>query len=500
MIEYFPIVETFILLYFIGLNGVYLMLNILSLSGIARYMQSRDVAGLPQLFSGFAPPTTIVVPAYNEENHILYTLRSLFELNYPEYEVVVVNDGSNDRTLDIITKEYSLVPFPEAYRARIQTESVRAIYHSTVNPRLRVIDKENGGRGDAVNAGINIARYPWVCRVDADSILQKDSLMLIVQPLLEDPSVVACGGTVRVANGCKSKNGIFLEADLSRKPLVLFQIIEYLRAFLYGRMGWSPMNAHLIISGAFGIYHKETLVSVGGYRNDTIGEDMELIVRLHRLLSGQGKRYRITFVPEPICWAEAPENLKQLKKQRVRWQIGLIESLMMNRGLMFHRQGTFAGWFAYPFALFFEWFGPFVEIFGYIIVICGFALGFISIQAFITFLILAIGFGVLLSTSALLLEEMSFHLYKKPRHIFMLFVAAFVENFGYRQLNTFWRMIAVFYYFRDKIREKLSKRRRRIRSRARAESSHVYSRIKPSEEKNTAADGGIVDPVRVRGS
>lgn len=468
MMQYFPIVETFILLYFIGLNGVYLALNILSIGGIARYMQSRDVAGLPHLFAGFAPPVTIIVPAYNEEAHILDTLRSLFQHNYPEYEIVVVNDGSEDRTLDVIKKEYSLAPFPEAYRTRLRTKAVRAVYHSTVDPRLRVVDKVNGGRGDAVNAGVNIARYPWVCRVDADSILQRDSLMLIVQPLLEDPTVVACGGTVRVANGCKSKDGIFVEADLSRKPLVLFQIVEYLRAFLYGRMGWSPMNAHLIISGAFGIYHKETVVAAGGYRHDTVGEDMELIVRLHRVLSEQGKRYRITFVPEPICWAEVPDRLGKLKKQRIRWQIGLVESLMMNRGLLFHDKGTFAGWFAFPFTLFFEWFGPFVETLGYIIIIAGFVIGFISVEAFTTFLILAIGFGVLLSTSALLLEEMSFHLYKRPWHILVLFAASLVESFGYRQLNTIWRMIAVYYYLRDRIRDGLAGRKRKRESRSSA--------------------------------
>ena len=451
MIEYFPVIESFILLYFIGLNGVYLMLNILSISGIARYMQSRDIAGLPHFISGFAPPVTIIVPAYNEEDHILDTLRSLFQLNYPEYEIIVVNDGSKDHTLDIMKKEYTLAQFPEAYRTRIRTKPLHAVYHSTVDSRLRVVDKENGGRGDAVNAGINIARYPWVCRVDADSILQKDSLMLIVQPLLEDPTVVACGGTVRVANGCRSKDGIFIEADLSKKPLVLFQILEYLRAFLYGRMGWSPMNAHLIISGAFGIYHKETVVAVGGYRHDTVGEDMELIVRLHRMLSEQRKLYRITFVPEPICWAEVPDDLSRLKKQRVRWQIGLVESLMMNRGLLFHDKGTFAGWLAFPFVLFFEWFGPFVETLGYIIIIAGFLFGFLSTQAFITFLILAVGFGVLLSTSALFLEEISFHLYKKPWHIVVLFAVSLIENFGYRQLNTVWRVIAVFYYLRDRL-------------------------------------------------
>jgi cellulose synthase/poly-beta-1,6-N-acetylglucosamine synthase-like glycosyltransferase len=451
MIAFLLATQWFILLYFLALNAVYVMLILRAIGGIARYMQSRNVAGLPDLFSSFAPPVTIVVPAHNEEAHILQTLRSL-QQHYPQYEIVVVNDGSTDRTLQVMAEAYALEPFPEAYRARLKTQPVRAVYQSKLEPRLRVIDKENGGRGDAVNAGANAAHYPWICRVDADSILQRDSLMLIVQPLLEDPAVVACGGTIRVANGCKSEDGLFIEAGLPSKPLVLFQVIEYLRAFLYGRMGWSPMNAHLIISGAFGIYHKETFVAAGGYRRDTDGEDMELIVRLHRTLSAQRKRYRITFVPEPICWSRVPEDLGTLRRQRTRWQVGLAESLWMNRGLMFHKEGSFAGWFAFPFTAFFEWLGPVIETAGYLFVIIGFALGIVSLSVFITFLVLAAGFGVLLSTFALLLEEISFRLYKRPRQILMLFAFAVLENFGYRQLNTLWRMAAVFQHLHRGVR------------------------------------------------
>jgi cellulose synthase/poly-beta-1,6-N-acetylglucosamine synthase-like glycosyltransferase len=418
------------------------------------------VAGLPDLLAGFAPPVTIVVPAHNEEANILRTLQSLMQ-QYPQYEIVVVNDGSSDRTLEVLTQAYSLKPFPEAYRARLKTRPVHAIYQSTADARLRVIDKENGGRGDAVNAGVNVARYPWICRVDADSILQRDSLMLIVEPLLEDPTVVACGGTIRVANGCRSADGRFVEADLPGTPLVLFQVIEYLRAFLYGRMGWSPMNAHLIISGAFGIYHKETFVAAGGYRQDTVGEDMELIVRLHRTLSAQRKRYAIRFVPEPICWSTVPETVAQLRRQRIRWQVGLGESLAMNRGLMFHKEGSFAGWFAFPFTVFFEWFGPVIETCGYLFVIIGFALGIVSASVFVTFMLLAAGFGVLLSTCAVLLEEMSFHLYKKPRHILLLFTFAVLENFGYRQLNTLWRMAGVFQHLRRGVHARLAGRKQK---------------------------------------
>ena len=459
MMSFFLAAQWFFLLYFLALNAVYAMLIFRALGGVARYMQSRDVAGLPHLLGGFAPPVTIVVPARNEEANILRTLHSL-QQHYPEYEIVVVNDGSTDRTLEVLTAAYSLKPFPEAYRARLKTRPVRAVYQSTVDSRLRVIDKEQGGRGDAVNAGVNIAHYPWVCRVDADSVLQRDSLMLIVAPLLEDPTVVACGGTIRVANGCKSQDGLFVEADLPKGPLVLFQVIEYLRAFLYGRMGWSPMNAHLIISGAFGIYHKETFVAAGGYRSDTVGEDMELIVRLHRTLSAQRKSYRITFVPEPICWSTVPDDIGTLRRQRMRWQVGLAESLAMNRGLMFHRQGSFAGWFAYPFTVFFEWLGPVVETCGYLFVIIGFALGIVSLSVFITFMLLAAGFGILLSTCALLLEEISFRLYKRPRHILVLFAIAVLENFGYRQLNTLWRMAAVFQHLHRRARARLARRKR----------------------------------------
>lgn len=458
MMSIFLTAQWFFLLYFLALNAVYALLICRAIGGIARYMQSRHVAGLPDLLAGFAPPVTLVVPAHNEGANILPTLRSLRQ-HYPEYEIVVVNDGSTDGTLELLTAAYSLEPFPEAYRARLKTQPVRAVYQSAVEPRMRVVDKENGGRGDAVNAGVNIAHYPWVCRVDADSILQRDSLMLIVEPLLDDATVIASGGTIRVANGCKSRDGLFLEAGLPRKPLVLFQVIEYLRAFLYGRMGWSAMNAHLIISGAFGIYHKETFIAAGGYRSDTVGEDMELIVRLHRTLSAQRKRYRITFVPEPICWSTVPEDVGTLRRQRTRWQVGLAESMTMNRGLMFHKEGSFAGWFAFPFTVFFEWLGPVIESCGYIFVIAGFALGVVSLPVFVTFMLLAAGFGVLLSTCALLLEEISFRLYKKPRQLLVLFAFAVLENFGYRQLNTLWRTAAVFQHLYRGVRAWLAGRR-----------------------------------------
>jgi len=437
-------VTWFVLGYFILLNGGYLILNLLSLRTLHRKGQEEMLDDLPRAYSGLEPPVSILVPAYNEEAGIAASVRSMLQLTYSEYEVVVVNDGSKDATLDVLKREFGLLPFPEAYRRQIATREIRAIYRSTRFPNLRVIDKFNGGKADSLNAGINAARYPLFCGVDADSVLQRDSLERVTQPFLRDPTVVATGGTIRIANGCEVSGGFLTRVGLPRNPWALFQVVEYLRAFLFGRLGWSAVNGMLIISGAFGVFRKDAVVSVGGYRPDTIGEDMELIVRLHRLLRERRQPYRIEFVPDPVCWTEAPEDFKTLKNQRIRWQRGLAESLNANWGLMFSKNGGVPGWLAFPFMLLFEWLGPLVEVGGYLFMIVSFLLGAISWQAFSTFMFVAIGLGILLSASGLLLEEMSFHIYPHGKQLLALGVVVLVENLGYRQLNTWWRLVGLF--------------------------------------------------------
>lgn len=440
----FDVIWLFLLMYFIGFHTSNLLLYIISFVNISNYMKSRSRYSLPLVYTDFMPPISVLVPAHNEEIIIVASVRSLLQLNYPEYEIIVINDGSEDRTLEVLSREFSLVPFLETYRVRIQTRRLRAVYHSTIYPNLRVFDKENGGKADAINAGINGSRYPLFCAMDADSVLMRDSLQKIVEPFLENPATVASGGIVRVANGCNVRGGFLVKVGLPSNLLALFQIIEYLRAFLFGRIGWVPMNALLIISGAFGLFRKESVISVGGYRTDTVGEDMELVVRLHRRHRLEGKPYRITFVPDPICWTEAPEDLKTLKKQRVRWQRGLSESLTMNFRLLFNPRGGTAGWLAFPFFVIFEWLGPIVEAAAYALTAAAFLFGVISAQAVAFFLIVAVGFGILLSVTALLLEEISFHIYPKTRHIPTLFLVAVMENLGYRQLVSFWRLIGLF--------------------------------------------------------
>ena len=436
--------QWFFLFYFIGLNLSYMLLNFAAIVNVYNYMSEKTLANIPGIDSDVMPPVSLIVPAYNEEATITQSILALMQLEYPQYEIIVINDGSNDNTLKTLKRDMKLRTFPEAYRRRLETKPINRIYHSTEYQNIRVIDKHNGGKSDALNAGINISRYPLVCVVDADSILQRDSLKRVVQPFMFDNRTVVSGGSVRVVNGSTVSHGYIKDAVTPKKILPLIQVVEYLRAFLFGRLGWSPLNALLIVSGAFGVFHKETLISVGGYMADTIGEDMELIVRIHRKLRGEGKEYRITFVPDPICWTEAPEDLASLAGQRIRWQRGLCESLFKNISLFMNPRAGAVGLLAFPFMFIFEWAGPIIEVFGFIMILIGYLTDQINLDIFLLLIAVAIIFGMTLSLTALLLEEISFHLYKKPSDLFRLFMAAVIENFGYRQMNSIFRIIGFY--------------------------------------------------------
>ena len=432
------------LFYFFAVNSIYLTLNALAAVALYRNWQYRDMSELPMTYTGIAPPISVLVPAFNEETTITATVNSILQLTYSEFEVIVINDGSKDATLQVLKDAFGLLPFPEAHRVQIKTQEVSGIYRSTLHPNLRVIDKANGGKADSLNAGINSSRYPLFCGVDADSILQRNSLQLVVQPFLRSPHMVATGGTIRAANGCDVSGGHLKSVDLPRNPWALLQVVEYLRAFLFGRLGWSSMNAMLIISGAFGLFKKSTVIEVGGYRTNTIGEDMELVVRIHQEMLAKNTPYKIEFVPDPVCWTEVPEDRNTLRNQRIRWQRGLSESLNLHWGLMFSRKATWVGWLAFPYMVLFEWLGPVIELAGYAWTLYAYGAGFLSWSAFVMFLTLSIGLGILLSISGLLLEQMSFQMYPKLRHVYMLVLVAVLENLGYRQLNCWWRMVGLY--------------------------------------------------------
>jgi cellulose synthase/poly-beta-1,6-N-acetylglucosamine synthase-like glycosyltransferase len=436
-------VQWFFILFFVAITAGYLFINVIALVVVSRYMRWRDMRSLPS-FSGVGLPVSLLTPAYNEEKTIVYSVRSLLQLNYPSYEILVINDGSTDTTLEELRKNFDLVHVPDCRSEVLPTRNVRGVYISRIHPNLKVIDKENGGKADALNAGLNYCGTVLYCCIDADSIIERNSLRHVIEPFVEDATTIATGGTIRIANGCSVRDGHLEKVGLPRNLLALFQIVEYLRAFLFGRMGWAGINGMLIISGAFGVFRRELVVEAGGYRTSTVGEDMELVVRLHRRMRLSGKPYRIRFVPDPICWTEAPEDLKTLKNQRVRWQRGLSESLSMNLSLLLHPKGGIVSWVAFPFMVVFEWLEPFIQIIGYITPILFFAMGMISGETFITFLIVVISLGILLSTNAILLEEISFHIYPSSKHTLLIYAAAILENFGYRQINAYWRLVGIF--------------------------------------------------------
>lgn len=439
--HFVQITQWFFLLYFIALNGTYLMLTVISLGVLPRFIRKQSIHLLPKPQSGFEPPVSLIVTAFNEEAVIVPTVRALLQLDYPEFEIVIVNDGSKDKTLEVLTNEYDLVEIPTAFRKRVEHKPVRGVYQSKKHANLRVIDKENGGsKADASNAGINGARYGLFMPLDADTILNRDCLTLMVQPFLLNPDTVGVGGNVRILNGCTVESGFLTNVRLPKTWLGLFQVLEYTRAFLTSRVGWNRLDSLPLISGAFGLFKKEAVVKVGGYSHKSLGEDMDLVLRLHRHFRLKRLPYRIDFVADPVCWTEAPETFGILRKQRVRWQRGLFDCLWENRKLLFHPRSGGVGWMSFPFLLFLEGISPLIEVGGFLFFIFCYFTGLINIEGALAFLLLSFGTGFLLSVGSIMLEEIAFQTYPRKKDLWIMILGAFVENFGFRQLMSWWRL------------------------------------------------------------
>jgi cellulose synthase/poly-beta-1,6-N-acetylglucosamine synthase-like glycosyltransferase len=435
------IVNVVTLSYFTVLAAFYLVSSVLAFRFLRRYalrLKSVDVEDL--ISSGAAPPVALLVPAFNEERSCVESVRALLTLNYPEYEVIVVNDGSTDRTVQNLVEAFDLVRTARLPSADLPTQPIRRILRSQRHPNLWVVDKENGGKSDALNAGLAICRTPLFCTIDADSILEPDALLRATRPFLEDDRVVAVGGIVRVVNGSTVDQGRVRTVRLSPRLLPRLQVVEYLRAFLSARVAWSELNASLIVSGAFGLFRRDLVVAAGGYSTTTVGEDMELVVRLHRTQRTPDFAPRVVFVPDPVAWTECPETLGGLARQRNRWQRGLLESLGRHRRMLFNPRYGAVGMLAFPYFLVLEGIGPVIEIVGYVAFAVTLLLGAWSPTFVAAFLALAVLVGMALSAAAVALEELTFRRYPRWVDLLRLFSAAIVENLGYRQLNQLWRL------------------------------------------------------------
>ncbi|MEV1289851.1 glycosyltransferase [Micromonospora sp. NPDC049679] len=436
--------DTAVLVYFFLINTSYLILVVLAATEFVRHRRRIPFDGAEEAYRNpLTPPASVLVPAYNEGPGVVAAVHAMLNLWYPTLEVVVVDDGSTDDTFERLRAEFDLVEVPRVLPTDVPvTGRVRSVHvPRSGTGALVVVRKDNGGKADALNAGINLARYPLITMVDADSILDPRALLSVAKPFADDPlRVVASGGVVRVANGCTILGGRVVEVRMPRRWLERIQVVEYLRSFLLGRTGWSRLGGLLIISGAFGLFRRDLLVEVGGMAEDCIGEDAELVVRLHRHLRAQRRDYRIVFVAEPVCWSEVPATARVLGRQRRRWHRGLTEILRKHRGMIGNPRYGRIGLLALPHFLLFEFLAPVVEILGLLIVPVALTVESVDLEFAWRFILVAYGYGTLVTLIALLLEESVFHRYNRPRDVVSALIAALLENLGYRQLTAVWRL------------------------------------------------------------
>ncbi len=414
---------------------------------LARRPPVTNVGHLWRRTSDVAPPVAVLVPAYNEERTIVASLRALLALRYPDFEIIVINDGSIDATLQVLKDNLKLVPTERTYELAAPHRPIKGVYSAPDYPRLLVIDKENGGKADAMNAGLNLARAPIFCAIDADSILEADALLRAVQPFVSDPlRTVAVGGTIRILNGCRIHEGQISEVGLPSSILAIFQIIEYLRAFLMARLALSRMDSLTIISGAFGLFRRQIALQVGGYSTDTVGEDLELVIKIHRAMRDAKRDYRVEFIPEPVCWTEAPETWSSLAAQRRRWQRGSLEVFFKHKDMLTKQRYGRVAVMGLGQMLIVDVLGPVFETMGYVLIPIFYAAGLLNAEFVLAFVALTFAFGVFLSVGSLVLEEIELRRFPHARDVAILACAAVAENFGYRQVNNFWRLQGLWQY------------------------------------------------------
>ncbi len=441
--------DRFALFYMLALNSFYALLLMLSIPELWSHWHLAEDEHLTLVLGSEAlPPLSILVPAYNEEMSIVESVISFLTLQYPHHEVVLVNDGSSDGTMAKLLAAYDLYEVPPAFMISIPTKPVRAYYRSRNHSKLLVIDKENGGKSDALNAALNAARFPYVLAVDADTLIEPDALLRLARPFLLGKPVAAVGGTIRVANACVIEHGRVLEARVDRRILPSVQVLEYLRAFLFGRLGWNRLGGNLIISGAFGLFKRAHLLAIRGYRTGSVTEDMDLVVRLQRYLREHKMPDTTSFIPDPVAWTEVPSTVRVLGRQRERWQRGLLETLWVHRDLLFNFRYGAIGLVAYPFFLFGEALSPLIEVLGYLGVGAALLFGVVDLEFVWLFLSVVLLYGMLLSVWAILLEEVSFRRYTRSRDVLRLLMTAFIEAFGYRQITLYFRLKAFWHVLR----------------------------------------------------
>jgi len=441
---------TVAIVFYAIVNLNYLLLHVLALRELRERERLKEWEPPYEQFSSpFLPGIAILVPAYNEASMIEENVNSLLSLEYTDKEIIVIDDGSTDETLHRLRERFELVEIDADLPFDIPSEPVQSVYRSPIHDELIVIDKENGGKSDALNAGLWLTNKELFCAVDADTLIDSSSLLRVIQPFLERPGeIVATGGTIRVANRCTVEHGQISEVSLPTNLIVGLQVHEYLRAFYSGRLGLDRLRGLILISGAFGVFNTELARDIGGYRRDTVTEDFEFVIRIHRHMIETDRDYDVKFVPEPIAWTEVPERRKQLSRQRRRWYRGMIETLWIHRDMIGRRKYGRIGTYALPFFFIAELLGRLVEGLGYALLIPFFVFGLTAPYVFFIFFLMTAVFGVLLSWFGIYSEVSTYRRYGGVYETVVLLWYGALENFGYRQWKAFVAWRALFEYVR----------------------------------------------------
>ncbi len=446
-------INNFYLVYACILFLIYFSTAILSVLSLRSYVSKNENIDYKSMLSfQNLPSVSIIAPAYNEEETIVENIKCLLAIQYPDFEIIVVNDGSKDNSMPKIIEYFDLIQVEKAYESNLECKPIKAVYKSG-NPaynHLMVIDKENGGKADALNAGINVSQNDLFLALDVDCIIEPDALLKMVKPFLDDSKhvVIASGGVIRIANSCEVANGRIVKVNYTRNFWAKFQVLEYFRAFTMGRMAWSKLNGLLIISGAFGLFDRRRVVKVGGYDKTTVGEDLELVVRLRRYMHEVEKiKYRVAFIPDPLCWTEVPESYEILSRQRNRWTRGGIDTILKHKKMLFNPNYGLIGMVSFPYWVFFEWLAPILQFVGILYFIAITFLGLLNLYTFIVLVFFVLSFSVMYSLFAVFYEAYTYNKYHGAGYIVQVLMFIILEMLIYQPLNMFFSLSGNYDFF-----------------------------------------------------
>ena len=432
-------INIFFFVYMFLYSIAFFITTVFSSITLEKFLVRREFMGNTVLKNDYNYiPISIIVPAYNEELTIIDSIESLLNLDYKKFEIVIVNDGSSDKTVEVLVDYYNLAKVHKPYRRLVESKDAKAIYENENNIKITLVDKENGGKSDALNMGINICNYPMFLCMDADSIIKKDGLKKIVEPFLEDDNTVAVGGNIKVSNGMVIKDSEVVSSEGKTKFIVKMQKIEYLRVFLNSRVSLNGINGNLIISGAFGLYLKQAVINVGGYTEGLMGEDMEIIVKIHSYYQKNNLPYNTSYVPDAICYTQVPEKMRVLKRQRRRWHVGLGQSLKMHKYMFLNPSYGAVGLVTFPYFVFFEYLTPFLEIMGIITITVSYLLNLINLQFFLFYLLVYMGFNTIITIISIIINSYIFN--DEHTSVSQLIFYSIIEGFGYRQIISLFRI------------------------------------------------------------